>query len=270
MVAERPASRWRMPLWTLGRGVLRAAAAVTDVVAVIVAVLHQALRPLTWRRTVRAEFLYQCYAVGVRGIPAAVVTALLVGLAGVAQALYWLELAGQVELVGQVLVLVVIREIAPLVVAVVVIGRSGAAMLVQLGRMQSQGQLRALDAMGIDPTLYFLVPRTLAMALSTFCLTIVFLTTSMVSGYVSAQLLGLTAETPGEFIGSLLGAMYPSDFAIVPFKTLLSGFAVALVMCLTGMSPGHAGEGPERRLAVGFVVAVLATLLISVIGSILL
>ncbi len=269
-VAQRPVSRWRGPLWTLGRRVLLAAAAVTDVVAVIVAILRQALRPLTWRRTVRAEFLYHSYSVGVRGIPAAVVTALVVGLAGVAQALYWLELAGQAELVGQVLVLVVIREIAPLVVAFVVIGRSGAATLVQLGRMQLQGQLGALDAMGLDPMLYILVPRVLAMALATFCLTIVFLATCMASGYVAAQLLGLTAATPAEFIGGLLGAMYPTDFAIVPFKTLLTGFAVGLVMCLTGMSTAHRGQVPERRLPVGFVAAVLATLLISVIGSILL
>jgi phospholipid/cholesterol/gamma-HCH transport system permease protein len=249
---------------------LAALSAVSDTIAIVVAVLWQSLRPLTWRRTVRSEFLHQLYSVGVRGVPTAMVTALVVGLAGVAQALYWLELAGQSNLIGQVLVLVVIREIAPLVVSFVVIGRSGSVMLVQLSRMQSQGELRALDAMGLDPLLYLMVPRSLALALATFCLTIVFLATCMFSGYVAAQLLGLTSETPGAFVGGLLGAMYPTDFAIVPFKTLLSGFAVGLAMCLTAMGPTTEGAGPERRLPVGFVAAVLVTLLISVVGSVLL
>jgi phospholipid/cholesterol/gamma-HCH transport system permease protein len=265
-----PAPGLRGYLQAIGGRVRAALAAVADTVAVIVAVLRQSQRPLTWRRTVRAEFLYHSYAVGVRGVPAAMVTALVVGLAGVAQALYWLELAGQGGLIGQVLVLVVVREIAPLVVTFIVIGRSGSVMLVQLGRMQSQGDLRALDAMGLDPLLYLLVPRTLALALATFCLSIVFLATCLLSGYVAAQLLGLTAETPGDFVGQVLGAMYPADFAIVPFKTLLSGFAVGLVMCLTALSPAGAGAGPEERLPVGFVASVLVTLLISVAGSLLL
>lgn len=251
----------------VGGPVLRLPFAILHGTAVAAAVLSQALRPATWRRTVRSETLRQCRHTGVGGLPATTVAALLVGLAMISQALYWLELAGQPELVGQILVLVLVREIAPLIVAFIVIGRTGSVMVIELGRMAEGGQLRALDSQGIDPLLYLLLPRVLAMAISTFCLTVVFLAVAFVAGNLGSLIAGFSNMGPTELADLVLGAMGPAEFALVAIKSLTIGFLVGLVACLGGLAPADSVLGPERKLPKVFVLAALTTFLVSVLVS---
>jgi phospholipid/cholesterol/gamma-HCH transport system permease protein len=143
--------------------------------SVAVAVLVQACRPLTWRRTVRAELVRNCVQVALYGLPSIIITGLLVGLAMVHQVLYWLRLAGQEELIGELLALGLGRELAPILVGMIVIGRSGSVMMVELEAMRANGQVHLLEAQGIDPLLYLVIPRVLATALGMFCLNMVFL-----------------------------------------------------------------------------------------------
>ena len=204
---------------------------------------------------------------GVGGLPATAIAALLIGLAMVSQALYWLELAGQPELVGQILVLVLVREIAPLVVAFIVIGRTGSVMVIELGRMEAGGQLRALDAQGVDPLLYLILPRVLAMAVSTFCLTVAFLAVAFVAGNLGSLIAGFSDMGPTELADLVLGAMGPAEFALVAIKSLGIGFLVGLVVCLGGLAPAPGVLGPERKLPRVFVLAVLTTFLVSAMVS---
>ena len=83
---------------------------VTGAISIGVAVLVQACRPATWRRTVRAEFMRNCAQIGLYGLPAIIITGLLVGLTMVNQVLYLLRLAGQEGLIGQFLVLGLVRS----------------------------------------------------------------------------------------------------------------------------------------------------------------
>jgi phospholipid/cholesterol/gamma-HCH transport system permease protein len=266
-LAVDDASLPRRFLVATGDRVLRTPVAIVRGAAVAVAVLHQALRPVSWRRTVRAELLRQCLHTGVGGLAATAIAALLIGLAMVSQALYWLELAGQPELVGQILVLVLVREIAPLVVAFIVIGRTGSVMVIELGRMEAGGQLRALDAQGVDPLLYLILPRVLAMAVSTFCLTVAFLAVAFVAGNLGSLIAGFSDMGPTELADLVLGAMGPAEFALVAIKSLGIGFLVGLVVCLGGLAPAPGVLGPERKLPRVFVLAVLTTFLVSAMVS---
>ena len=261
------ASLPRRLLAATGDRVLRVPVAIVRGAAVAAAVLRQALRPVSWRRTVRAGLLRQCFHTGVGGLPATAIAALLIGLAMVSQSLYWLELAGQPELVGQILVLVLVREIAPLVVAFIVIGRTGSVMVIELGRMEGGGQLRALDAQGIDPLLYLILPRVLAMAVSTFCLTVAFLAVAFVAGNLGSLIAGFSDMGPTELADLVLGAMGPGEFALVAIKSLGIGFLVGLVVCLGGLAPAADVLGPERKLPRVFVLAVLTTFLVSALVS---
>ena len=72
----------------------------------------------------RDEFLRHCHEAGLSALPAVVVVGLLVGLGPVLQTLYWLGLFGQSGVVGQLLALVLVRELAPLIVGLLVVGRS--------------------------------------------------------------------------------------------------------------------------------------------------
>jgi phospholipid/cholesterol/gamma-HCH transport system permease protein len=235
-----------------------------------VAVLVQGCRPVTWRRTVRAELVRNCVQVALYGLPSIVITGLLVGLAMVNQVLYWLRLAGQEGLIGQFLVLGLVRGIAPVLVGMLVIGRSGSTMMVELGAMRASGQVHLLDAQGIDPFLYLVIPRVLATAIGMFCLSIVFLVVALITGLVAANALGLTSLTLLDFFEAVLTAMGPREHVLLLLKTLTSGFAIGLISCTTGLAIGRAVPEVSALLPGGFVRAVVAVLLIAGAFTILL
>jgi phospholipid/cholesterol/gamma-HCH transport system permease protein len=229
----------------------------------LVAVLWQGCRPRNWRRTVVEEFLRQCYSVGIGSMAFILLSGVLIGLAMIFQFLYWLGLVGQQSIVGEIIVIVMIREIAPLLVAMIIVGRSGSVNMVELGQMRTNGQLRLLDAQGVDIFLFLIIPRCLATAVATFYLTIMFILCSLLTGYVGGRIVQPSDTTLIEFFNQVLAAMGAGEYAIVALKPLIIGLIVTLITCTTGMSV----DGSNRQLAdvlpLGFVKSILAVFLIS-------
>ena len=122
-------------------------------------VVLDGIRPATWRRTIRAEFRRALRQAVGGGLSTTLVTAALIGLVMVAQALYWLGQAGQEGLIGPVLVTVLVREVAPLLVGLIVLGRSGVVIVSEIGGLQIGGQVRNMTAQGPDPFLLLVLPR---------------------------------------------------------------------------------------------------------------
>jgi len=244
---------WSMTLWRR----------LTVSIGMGVAVLYQACRPVTWRQTVKEEFMRNCTQIILQGLPSLIATALLIGLAMVNQVLSWLQFAGQEGLIGEFLVLGLVREVAPVLVGMVVIGRSGSMMMVELGTMRVGGQVHVLDAQGIDPFLYLVIPRVLATMLGVFCLSIIFLVVALAAGWVAAHILALTSLTFLDFLEEVLAAIGPREYALVPLKTLSIGFAIGLISCTTGLAVGRVMTEVPALLPQGFVKAILVTFLIS-------
>ena len=238
-------------------------------VSIAGAVFWQSCRLLTWRRTVRTEFLYQCHRIGTRALPFIVLTALIVGLGVVFETLYWLRMFGQSEFAGSLLVLVLVREIAPLLVALIVIGRSVSVFMIELGIMQADGQIRMLDAQGIDPFIYLLVPRIIAVSVCMFTLTIVFTVVTLATGFVAGNALSAMNLTVYDFVFEILTAMGPADFAAIPVTTLAIGYVTGLIGCTTGLSFTGITTDVHHLLPSGIMKAVIATLLISVVVTML-
>jgi phospholipid/cholesterol/gamma-HCH transport system permease protein len=255
--------RGRQLLAALGRPLVSAARAAAQTAGFGWAVLEAAVRPATWRRPVRAEFLSAMLEAGVGAVRPTVIAAVLIGLAMVYQAMFWLQAAGQANLLGDVLVLVLVREIAPLLVGLILIGRSGTALLINLGMLRSGGQLRMLDASGIDPFLLLVVPRVVAFALSTFCLAIVHLVTALLVGYVAGQAVGAVRLPLYAFIDGLLAAMDARVYLLLLLKTFVIGFVVGVISARAALAP------PGQRLDIGglaangFIGSVLASFVVS-------
>ena len=233
------------------------------------AVLWQSCRLLTWRRTIRAEFFRQCHQVGTRALPFLMITALIVGLGVVFETLYWLKVFGQSELAGSLLVVVLVREIAPLLVALIVIGRSVSVIMIELGIMQADGQIRMLDAQGIDPFVYLLVPRVMAVSVCMFSLTIVFTVVTLAAGFVAGNALSGTNLTVYDFVFEILSAMGPADFTTIPVTTLATGFVTGLIGCTTGLSFSGSASDVHDLLPSGIMKSVIAMLLISFLVTLL-
>lgn len=256
-VAERPS--W---LARIGAPVRRRAGFLLMMAALAFGTLREAARPDAWRRPVRAEFRRVLGTAAGEGFPTIAVTGALVGLALVYQAIYWLGQAGQEGLVGPILVTVLVREVAPILVGFVLLGRSGMVAIVELGALQAGGQVRALQGMGLDPFRLLVLPRVLAFAVAGFTLGVLFVLTALLTGFVAGSLLGVVRLSLPGFLDAVLRAMGPSDFAIFPGKLVAIGVLVALCSVLTGLS-ARRGDSPATLLPRGFLRGVLAVLLTS-------
>jgi phospholipid/cholesterol/gamma-HCH transport system permease protein len=227
-------------------------------------VLRDACRPRSWRRPVRMEFWRALQQAAGGGLATALVTAALTGLALVSQALYWLGLAGQEELEGSLLVTVLVRELTPLLIGMVLLGRSGTVTTAELALLQVGGQVRALFAQGVDPVLLLVLPRTVAYALASFTLGVLFVLTALVVGFVASSLVGAVQGSLWMFLDHILGAMQAADFAMFPVKMLCIGALIALTACLTGLT-ARPGDDTGHLLPRGFVRGVLAVMLTSLV-----
>jgi phospholipid/cholesterol/gamma-HCH transport system permease protein len=254
IIGLRAIALWRQPVQFL-----------SDALAVI----WQSCRPVTWRRPIRSEFMRQCYQAGTRALPFIAVSGIFVGFGIVAQALLWLEVFGGTALFGGFLSVVLVREIAPVLVGLIVIGRSGSMILVELGTMKTEGQVHMLDAQGIDPFLYLVLPRVLALSICMFCLTIAFVAVALLAGFVSGTLVGVTKFTFLDFIQRALGSIGRQEYVLITAKTLAIGFIVALISCKDALALSGPAADVLDILPRSFAKSVLAALVISIVLTIL-
>ncbi|MDH3438468.1 MAG: ABC transporter permease, partial [Betaproteobacteria bacterium] len=142
--------------------------------AIVSAALMAAFRPVYWRRTIRNAFARQVLSSGVEAIGIIGFLGIALGVLLVLQYQVWLGNIVQSLLLGPVFVAVVVRELAPLLVNLVVIARSGGTMAAELALIHVSGEDRVAEGQGLDPLAYFVIPRVLALTLSVLCLTLIF------------------------------------------------------------------------------------------------
>ena len=220
----------------LGEAALQLLRSLGYLAAVLAAVLAVAVRPLGWRRTVREATSRQVVATGVEAAGFVSFVAFVAGLLIVVQVQLWLSKVAQSRLLGPVLVTVVIRELAPLMTNFVVIARSGTGFASELGNMKIAGEVRALEAQGVDPLAYLVFPRVLASTVSTFCLTVLFVLVCLTGGYLCARLAGVYVGGPMEFAFRVTRAIAAADVVNIVTKSVVPAFIWGTICCLEGLS----------------------------------
>jgi phospholipid/cholesterol/gamma-HCH transport system permease protein len=232
-------------------------------------VLFAALFPRYWTSLARNNVARQIMAVGVEPLGFVSAVGVLVGISVVVQFSFWTGEAGQSQLLGPLLVAVVARELGPVLINLVVIVRSGAAMTTELGILKMNGEVCALDAMGKDPFLHLCVPRVLGVAVSTFCLTIVFVLVALVSGYWFAAAMGKGSGDLLLFADAVARAVHPKDVVNLVAKSALPALFAGACCCIGGLGVSvSVGEIPQaaqraltRSIAGLFVISAVVSLL---------
>jgi phospholipid/cholesterol/gamma-HCH transport system permease protein len=266
--SRRTPGRGGRALGRFGRAIRSHSSFVLLLASLGAGVVRDALRPGTWRRTIRGEFRRALQQAVGGALSTTLVTAGLIGLLMVSQALYWLGQAGQEELIGPVVVTVLVREIAPLFVGLIVLGRSGVVIVSEIGGLQAGGQVHVMEAQGLDPFLLLVLPRACALAVGCFTLGVSFVMAALLSGFIVGSLAGAVHIPIGSFLERVLLAMHAGDFAIFPAKMIVIGLLVALTACLTGLMAAAQDE-IARLLPRGFVRGVVAILLVSIVFSLM-
>ena len=119
-------------------------------------------------RVLRPQVVLHLARSGLFLLPITTFLALALGLVVIGQTVSLLARVGANDLLGTIMVTVVVRELGPLLAALLVLCRAGAANVVELGNARALGEVEALEVLGIDPIHYLVMPRVLGMALGIF------------------------------------------------------------------------------------------------------
>ena len=207
--------------------------------AVVGTALYTGVRPRYWKHPARTAFSRQVMAIGIEPLWFVGALAVFVGISIVVQLASWIGEAGQSQLLGPVLVTVVARELGPVLINLVVIVRSGSAMTTELGVLKIDGGVRALEAKGGDAFLELVVPRVLGTAVSTFCLTIVFIFVAFASGFLFAASTGKGSRDLFLFVDTVARAIQPKDVFNILAKSILPALFASASCCIGGLGAGE-------------------------------
>lgn len=172
---------------------------------------------------------------GVRLLPMITFLALVLGFAVIGQTVSLLTQVGAQSLAGGVMVTVVVRELGPLLAALVVLLRVGTATVVELGMARAMGEVEALEALGIDPVHFLVVPRVVGLGVAVYALTAYLILGTLASGYLFAFVQDVPL-TPGEYFRQIALALSWPDFVLVGLKSVAFGMIISLVTCFQGLA----------------------------------
>lgn len=209
---------------------------------------------------VRPLMFLQVARSGLRLLPLATFLSLALGLIVIGQTVSVLSRVGAYDLLGTIMVTAVVRELGPLLTALLVLCRSGTATVVELGTARALGEVEALEVLGIDPVHYFVVPRVVGMAVGLFALTVYLILGALISGYVWAFLQDVPL-LPGDYFRQMATAMTGLDFVLLAAKAMAFGCGIAVVTCYHGLaqplSIGEVSSATVRAVGQSIVLCVL-------------
>lgn len=204
---------------------------------------------------------------GADGIPIVLLLNFLVGFVMGFQSARQLQLYGANIYVADVVGISVTRELAPLMTAIIMSGRSGAAFAAELGSMRVSEEIDALKTMGFAPAPYLILPRVAALALVAPVLTLLGSVVGVAGGAaVAVASLGVSARG---YLAELQTAVHPSDVWTGLVKSFAFGIAIAFIGCQQGFATQGAAEGVGRSTTTTVVSCLFAIVLIDTVFTVL-
>lgn len=176
------------------------------------------------------------------------------------QGAYTLSKFGANAYVGSMVALSLIRELGPVLTALMVIGRAGFAVTAELGIMKITEQVDALRSMAVDPIRYLMAPRMLAGLIAMPFLCGIFVTVGIFGGYfVAVTLLNLNS---GTFLSQMDASVDWLDVYCGLIKATVFGFIFGWVACYKGYTSGFGAVGVNRATTQSVVTASVAVLIV--------
>ena len=190
--------------------------------------------PKAEQPALRAATAAQIWRCGIRQLPLVSFVGLALGVLVIGQAVALLQQVSAQRYMGTVMVMVVLRELGPLLTAFLVAARPGTAVVVELGALQFTGKVAQMDRLGTRAMREMVAPRVKGLAVAGFCLTIYLIAVALVCGYVMAFVQGVPLRL-SDYAGQLAEALHWLDFVLIALKALLFGVVIAVVSCYHGL-----------------------------------
>lgn len=217
--------------------------------------LQQLRRGPVERSLVTAQF----DQVGVRSLSIVVITSAFIGMVLALQTAYALEDFGGKMFVGTIVSLSLVRELAPVLMSLMVGGRVGAGIAAELGTMKVTEQIDALRALATNPVRKLVVPRVIACTVMFPLLTIVAIALGILGGLlIAVSNLHVGANY---YLRSVIEAVKYNDLASGIGKTFFFGFSTALIACFNGLRTTGGADGVGRSTTQTVVTGAITVLI---------
>jgi phospholipid/cholesterol/gamma-HCH transport system permease protein len=214
------------------------------------------------------QLVHRISFIGVRSMSVILLTGLFTGMVLGLQGMLMLRRVGSEAFVGPLVALSLVRELGPVLAALMVTGRAGSALAAELGVMRITEQLDAMTVMALNPMRYLVVPTLVAGLITLPLLGWVFDVIGIFGGYlIAVELFGLAR---GTYFGQIETFLDATDIWVGFWKSLAFGVLVTWVACYKGFYVGHGAEGVGRATTEAVVLAsVLILVLDYFLGSVL-
>lgn len=221
-------------------------------------------RELFKRRQEIEEFFRQCYLVGYKSLPLVGITAFIMGLVLTIQSRPTLVEFGAQSLLPSMVSVSLVREISPVITALICAGKIGSGMGAELGSMRVTEQIDAMDVSGTNPFRYLVVTRVVATTLMLPVLSSLSNAISLYGGYLGVNIRGQVSWNL--YWTQVFEALSFGDVVPSISKTFFFGFAIGIVGCYKGYTSKKGTEGVGRSANSAVVLASLLVFIIDLIA----
>jgi phospholipid/cholesterol/gamma-HCH transport system permease protein len=216
------------------------------------------IMPLRGRWFSVGEVIHQIVAIGVRAIPMAALTAFSIGLTLAMQAAHQLQKLGAESLVSNLVTLSLFRELGPVLIAVIVIGRSCSAMTAELGTMKVSEEIEALEIMAINPVRFLVIPRILALMVMLPALTVFGDYLGLAGGWAICHF--ALDQSTASYVYNAIHAAEPFDFFSGIIKSVVFAWLAGTIACNAGLEVDGGAEGVGQSTTSSVVTCLLVML----------
>ncbi len=199
------------------------------------------------------HILKQLHFIGTKSLFVICLTAVFTGMVLGLQGYYTLAKFGSEGMLGSAVALSLIRELGPVLTALMVTGRAGSAITAEIGIMKITEQIDALKSMALEPFKYLVSPKIIAAVLAVPLLCALFDVVGIAGGYlVGVKLLGIN---PGTYFFEMEKSVVGRDVLSGFVKSLSFGLIISWVCCFKGYTAGHGAEGVSRGTTAAVVMS---------------
>jgi phospholipid/cholesterol/gamma-HCH transport system permease protein len=207
----------------------------------------------------RPLLIAQMDQIGFRSLSIVIITSAFIGMVLALQTAYALADFGGKMFVGTIVSLSLVRELAPVLMSLMVGGRVGAGIAAELGTMKVTEQIDALRALATNPVRRLVVPRVVACTLMFPLLTVVAILLGITGGLIIA--VSSLHVGANEYLRSVIEAVHYNDLASGIGKTFFFGFSIALIACFNGLRTSGGADGVGRATTQTVVTSSITVLI---------
>ena len=204
---------------------------------------------------------------GVRSIPIVGMICFLIGVIIALQSSYTLGRWGANRYIATLVAVSAIRELAPLMTAILVAGRSGSAITAEIGTMKVGEEIDALEVMGLNPIKFLVVPKFLAMVLAVPCITVIAMFIMVFGGWVAGVF--IVGVDSAIYMEETVKAMAEKDLVTGLTKSFFFGVVICWVGIYRGFQVEGGAEGVGRRTTSSVVTSVFLIIIVDLVFTVL-